>query len=116
VKLLFDENVSYRLVDLLSKEFAESTHVRLARLNGADDQKIWKYARDNGFVIVSKDTDFRDRSAVEGAPPKVVWLDVGNAGTEAIEGLLKVERLRIESFCASEESSFLILSIGAHAV
>ena len=40
--------------------------------------------RRSGLVIVSKDTDFRERSYVEGFPPKVIWLDVGNAGRRAI--------------------------------
>jgi predicted nuclease of predicted toxin-antitoxin system len=101
---------------LLANEFPGSTHVRTAGLRGADDGQIWDYASDHGFAIVSKDTDFRERSYVDGAPPKVVWLDVGNAGTEAIEGLLRQERDRVERFAASEESSFLILSIGAKAV
>ena len=61
---------------------------------------------------MSKDTDFRERSYLEGAPPKIVWLDVGNAGTKAIEGLLRREHDRIERFVESEESSVLILSLG----
>ena len=116
MKLLFDENVSDRLPQTLSDEFPGSTHVRTAGLRGADDRQIWDYAREHGFAIVSKDTDFRERSYVDGAPPKVVWLDVGNAGTEAIEGLLRHERERVERFAASEEASFLILSLGANAV
>ena len=116
MKLLFDENVSHRLAHSLSTEFPGSTHVRDVELRGADDRQIWDYARDQGFAIVSKDTDFRERRYVDGAPPKVVWLDVGNAGTEATEGLLRNERERIERFGTSEESSFLILSLGAKAV
>jgi hypothetical protein len=45
-----------------------------------------------------------------------VWLDVGNAGTEAIEGLLRRELDRIERFATAEESSVLILSLGPQAV
>jgi predicted nuclease of predicted toxin-antitoxin system len=116
VKLLFDENVSPRLVQKLVDEFPGSTHVISAALRGAEDRQIWDYARNEDYAIVSKDTDFRERSYVEGAPPKVVWLDVGNAGTEAIEDLLRGERDRIERFAAAEESSVLILSLGPQAV
>ena len=70
----------------------------------------------NGFAIVSKDTDFRERSYVEGFPPKIIWLDVGNAGTTAIAELLQRERQRVERFGTLEESSLLILSIGVSAV
>ena len=116
MKLLFDENVSPRLARTLASEFPGSTHVRSIGLRGAEDRQIWDYARNEDFAIVSKDTDFRERSYVEGAPPKIVWLDVGNAGAEAIEGLLRRERQRVERFAASEESSFLILSLEPRAV
>jgi predicted nuclease of predicted toxin-antitoxin system len=64
---------------------------------------------------VSKDTDFRERSFVEGFPPKVVWLDVGNAGTAQIEALLQRERERVEHFGQSADESLLILSFGVLA-
>ena len=78
--------------------------------------KIWEYAKAHAFMIVSKDTDFRERSFVEGFPPKVIWLDVGNAGTGQIEALLRGERQRIEHFESSSDASFLILSSGAPAI
>jgi len=115
VKLLFDENVSPRLVGSVAKEFPGSAHVRDIGLRGAEDQKIWDHARERGHVIVSKDTDFRERSYVEGFPPKIIWLDVGNAGTAAIAELLQRERQRIEHFENQQESSLLILSIGVPA-
>jgi predicted nuclease of predicted toxin-antitoxin system len=113
---LFDENVSTRLVDRLTLEFPGSEHVRNVGLRAAEDQQVWEYARAGSFAIVSKDTDFRERSFVEGFPPKVIWLDVGNAGTAAIADLLRSERERIERFETMEETSLLILSIGPSAV
>jgi predicted nuclease of predicted toxin-antitoxin system len=65
---------------------------------------------------VSKDSDFRERSYVEGAPPKVVWLDVGNAGTDAIAGLLRMHRQTIAGFVESVEASLLILSLDSRTV
>jgi predicted nuclease of predicted toxin-antitoxin system len=116
VKLLFDANVSDKLVRRLASECPDSTHVREVGLRGAEDPKIWDYARANGFAIVSKDNDFRERSYVEGPPPKVVWLDVANAGTGAIGELLQRERERVEHFGTLEGASLLILSIGPSAV
>jgi len=75
VKLFFDENVSAKLSRLLASEYPGSKHVEDVGLLGAADGKIWDYARSEGFMIVSKDTDFRERSFVEGFPPKVIWLD-----------------------------------------
>jgi predicted nuclease of predicted toxin-antitoxin system len=110
VKLLFDENLSPRLPDLLSGEFPGSSHVRNVGLLGADDGAVWTHARSNNFTIVSKDNDFRQRSFLEGAPPKIIWLSVGNAGTAALAGLLRREHLRILAFEAEAESSLLVLA------
>ena len=116
MRLLFDENVSPGLVIDLVNDYPGSAHVRDIGLRAADDHRIWDHARTHGFIIVSKDTDFRERSYVEGAPPKIIWLDVGNAGTLAIAELLRRERERIERFEGTEELSMLILSIGTSAV
>ncbi len=116
MKLLFDANVSHKLVDALASEYPGSAHVRDVGLRGAEDRQIWDQAKAQGFIIVSKDTDFRERSYVEGFPPKIIWLDVGNAGTVTIATLLRSELKRIERFATLEEMSVLILSIGTNAV
>lgn len=104
------------LVTRLATEYPGSTHVRDVRLRSAPDAQIWDYAKIHDFVIASKDTDFRERSFVEGFPPKVIWLDVGNAGTDPIEALLRREQPRAETFAVATDTSLLILSIGARAV
>ena len=116
MKLLFDENVSHKLSETLADVFPGSLHVRTVGLRGMEDRHVWEYARNEGFAIVSKDTDFRELGYVEGAPPKVVWLDVGNAGTKAIEQLLRREHERVGTFAESKESSVLILSLVQNAV
>lgn len=116
MKLLFDENVSHTLAQSLAGDYPGSAHVREVGLRGAEDADIWNHARTNGFAIVSKDTDFRERSYVEGFPPKIIWLDVGNAGTAAIAELLRRERHRVDRFGGDGETSLLILSIGAGAI
>ena len=113
MKLLFDENLSPKLAEDLTSEFPGSVHLRDLGLRGANDQQIWDYAQVHDFAIVSKDSDFRERSFVEGLPPKIVWLDVGNICTRAITELLRREHARVDSFGDQEESSLLILSIGA---
>jgi len=116
MRLLFDENLSPRLAEDLATEHPRSVHVRHIGLLGGGDTRIWNYAREHGLSIVSKDTDFRERSFVEGFPPKIIWLDVGNAGTAAILELLRRERGRLEGFESQEEASLLILSLGPSAV
>jgi predicted nuclease of predicted toxin-antitoxin system len=87
VKLLFDENLSPQLIGLLSDLYPESTHVDQCGLGGNNDTAIWEYAKANGFTIVSKDSDFEERSILLGAPPKFIWVRVHNCTTAAIEGL-----------------------------
>jgi predicted nuclease of predicted toxin-antitoxin system len=116
VKLLFDENLSPELVALVRDEYPDSTHVRDVGLRGTSDRRIWEHARANDFVIVSKDEDFRQRSLLEGAPPKVVWLQVGNAGTVPIADLLREQAPRLRRFEGDAESAFLIVSLVRRAV
>jgi predicted nuclease of predicted toxin-antitoxin system len=116
VKLLLDENLSYRLVALLRSAFPDSEHVDLVGLHAQADLAIWDFARDHGFTIVSKDDDFRQLSFLHGAPPKVIWLSVGNATTETILGVLNNRRSLIEGFAQDLEASLLILELPAAAI
>ncbi len=109
MKLLFDENLSYRLVTALSDIYPDSNHVRDVGLVGADDRRIWRYAANREFLLVSKDTDFYQRSVLHGAPPKVIWLRIGNAGTSAIAALLRERYLAVRRFAEAAEATFLPL-------
>ncbi len=110
MKLLFDENLSSRLVGALADEFPTSSHVNLAGLTSATDLEIWAYAREHDFAVVSKDDDFRSLSLVNGAPPKVIWLRIGNASTAAIEAFIRSALVKIRTFEISAEESLLVLS------
>ncbi|HEY2384004.1 MAG TPA: DUF5615 family PIN-like protein [Terriglobia bacterium] len=109
MKLLLDQNLSHRLVKALNLEFPESSHVRYAGLEKAPDGPVWEYAKTNGFLIVSKDADFHQRSFLFGHPPKVVWIRRGNCSTAAIETILREHREDIERFAETEQGSFLAL-------
>lgn len=102
VKLLFDQNISYRLVSPLKDLFPESNHVRLLGLEKASDEDIWEYAKRNGFVIVTQDSDFYERALVLGFPPKVLCLRFGNVSTEFIQQALQKNYQEIIDFDASE--------------
>ncbi|MBZ5546083.1 MAG: DUF5615 family PIN-like protein, partial [Acidobacteriia bacterium] len=78
MKLLFDQNLSPRLVQALASVYPDSVHVRDCGLQHADDESVWEFAGRNGFTIVSKDSDFRQRSFLFGFPPKVIWVRLGN--------------------------------------
>jgi predicted nuclease of predicted toxin-antitoxin system len=111
VKLLFDENLSFRLVAQLDPVFSGSAQVDSVGLHSQTDLVIWSYARDEGFAIVSKDDDFRQLAVLHGAPPKVIWLSVGNADTNAIATVINDRRFRIEAFIRDSVESLLILEL-----
>jgi predicted nuclease of predicted toxin-antitoxin system len=109
VRLLFDENLSFRLVSALADVYPESAHVRDVGLLGADDAAIWSYAAEHGFLLTSKDTDFYDRSLLYGAPPKVIWLRIGNSSVAATAALLRQQYILIRHFYEDDSASFLPL-------
>ncbi|MBT9311322.1 DUF5615 family PIN-like protein [Leptothoe kymatousa TAU-MAC 1615] len=73
MKLLLDENLSDRIIRSVIDLYPGSEHVKTVNLMHTDDAVIWEYARAYDFVIVSKDSDFHQRSLLHGHPPKV-WM------------------------------------------
>jgi predicted nuclease of predicted toxin-antitoxin system len=110
VKLLFDENLSPRLAEALSDLYPGSRAVRDCGLRGASDLEVWQYALEHGFAIVSKDSDFSQRSFLLGSPPKVIWLRIGNCTTTRADFVLRNEAARIHAFLASGQESCLVLA------
>ena len=111
MKLLFDENLSYRLVRLLADIYPDSAYVGDFDLLGAPDSIIWALAAEHGFMLVSKDTDFFERSGLYGAPPKVIWLRIGNAPTSATAGLLRDHYVIVRRFHDDPDSTLLALPL-----
>ncbi len=89
MKLLLDQNLSHRLAGRLDDLFPQSTHVRLVQLDRASDDKLWEYAKSNGYCIVTQDADFAERSRLYGSPPNVVWLRCGNCTPLQVERMLR---------------------------
>ncbi len=110
MKLLFDQNLSPRLVALLQSDFHGSQHVRDVGLASSPDPDIWAYAAANGLMIVSKDADFLQRALLLGQPPKVVWIRLGNCSTATIVALLQIRMADLLVFDADATAAFLALS------
>ena len=109
MKLLLDQNLSYRLCGRLADLYPDTQQVRQIGLDTADDQAIWQHARNNGFVLVTLDADFADIATLRGWPPKVIWLRCGNQSISVIESLLRRDLTQIEVFVADEDAAFLEL-------
>ena len=109
MRLLFDEQLSEDLVGLLHDPFPNSIHVRQQGLGGASDRQVWNLARDNECILVTKDEDFHRLSVVLGAPPKVVWIRIGNSTTEEVAELLRKRVDDIRRFVDHAEVTLLEL-------
>ena len=109
MRLLLDENLSDRIVVQILDLYPDSSHVKAHNLTRTDDAAIWSFARQHGFTIVSKDADFHQRSLVHGAPPKFIFLRVGNCPTSQITRLLRSEFFVISMFDADPNAAIFIL-------
>jgi len=110
MKLLFDENLSPKLPRLLGMLFPDSAHVRECGLRGCSDEDVWEYARAHGFVIISKDSDFQQRSMLYGHPPKVVWLRIGNCTRDQLVQLITNHEQDIHALDIDPFETVLVLS------
>ena len=107
MKLLFDENLPASLVRRLADVFPGSRYVRDVGLKATDDALIWAYAKTNGCIVVSKDSDYADRSVLYGHPPKVVGVRLGNCTAQAVADLLRHHSATLHTFAEDPTAAFL---------
>lgn len=110
MKLLFDQNLSFKLVDQLRDLFPGSYHLQDLNLDTAFDDEVWNYARKNDFIIITKDSDFNEFSIIRGTPPKIIWLQVGNCSTEQISNLLRKHYQDILAFESNDDEAIFSIS------
>lgn len=109
LKLLLDQNLSRKLVPVLATRYPGSSHVVYLGLDTADDATVRRYAREQGFTLVTKNTDMVDLCIVKGAPPKILWLRVGNCSTKVVASVLDLNESRIARFESAESQVVLSL-------
>lgn len=107
MKLLLDQNLSRRLIEILAADFPDTEHVLHLDMEKNEDTEIWDFAASNDYVIVSK--DFYQRSVAIGHPPKVIHLHIGNCSVQETAKILLAKRGHIRDFLAHETKSYLIL-------
>ena len=110
MKLLLYENLSPRLVFFSSEAFPDSRHVRDGGRASASDDEVWSYARDNDYAIVSKDSDFHQRSFLLERGPKVIWIQIGNSSTAQLGEVLRRHQDDILAFGQDTEGTFLAIA------
>ena len=109
MKLLLDENLSDRIIPKIIDLYPNSVHVKALNLTNTDDNIIWNFAKENNYVIVSKDSDFHQRNILYGHPPKFIYLRIGNSPTSKIVNILRDNLAVISEFNNSEVESILVL-------
>ncbi|WP_428653912.1 DUF5615 family PIN-like protein [Runella sp.] len=106
MKLLFDANLSYRIVKKLEETYEQCLHVTKTGLP-AEDSNIWSWARQNDYIIVTNDEDFYHLSSLYGFPPKVVLIRIGNQSTNQLADLLMLHKEDVEQLWVSKEYGIL---------
>ena len=109
MNILLDQNISFRVVSLLSTTFDNIKQVKQLGLADASDLEIWKYALKNKFTVITFDSDFIDLANLKGAPPKIIWLRFGNASNLKIANKLisKAELIKEFILITDKEIAFL---------
>lgn len=107
--LLLDHNLSPRLVNKLKEDFSSIIHVDWLGMSEASDLCIWDYAKDNDFMIVTKDRDFLERSSLMGHPPKILHLTLGNCSVQEIVDLLAAQSSQTKAFYKQTSRSYMLL-------
>ena len=109
MKLLYDQNLSPRLVDRLADLYPNSKHVYEIGLDQSNDGTLWTYAQHHDFIIATRDADFNEISIIRGFPPKVVWIRRGNCSTRDIETMLRSHFDTIQSLNENPNAGILTL-------
>jgi predicted nuclease of predicted toxin-antitoxin system len=110
MKLLFDENLSPKMVMALADVFPDSVHVDRVGLGGGSDDDVWRYAKDNDYMIVSKDSDFYEKSILYGHPPKIILIKRGNCTNRQIQLILRNKATFIADFYQNDDVSFISIT------
>jgi predicted nuclease of predicted toxin-antitoxin system len=109
MKLLFDENISYRILKMVLEAYPDSSHAKTEKLMHVDDKNVWEFAKKNNFTIVTNDSDFNDLNILRGFPPKIIWLRIGNTSTQNIAKMLIEKQTEINAFISDSENGILYI-------
>jgi predicted nuclease of predicted toxin-antitoxin system len=107
VKILFDQNISFRLVNRIKDIFPLAKQVRDVGIENYSDRDIWLFAQKENYIIVTFDSDFYDFSVVWGLPPKIILIKSFDQTSNNIEALLRKHLNNIQAFSEDKELACL---------
>jgi predicted nuclease of predicted toxin-antitoxin system len=102
MKLLFDQNISFRILKIIPEQYSNSSHVKKEGLINASDKQIWDFAKLHNYTIVTQDSDFNELNVLYGYPPKIIWIRAGNIKTIALLNILSDYYDDLEKFISDE--------------
>lgn len=111
MRLLLDQNISYKVVRLLNDSFGVVEHVKGLNLTDTPDLEIWRYAKEHNYTIITFDSDFIDLSVLRSSLPKVIWLKFGNASNLKVANKLLINQSAIKEFIADDRNEVLFLEL-----
>ena len=99
------------VVSFLQHDYPGSNQVVLLGMESATDKEVWHRARDDDFVILTRDADFQELSLVWGQPPKVIRLKTLNQSRAAtLKVLIENRDVIVESLLVQGLASVEIVS------
>ncbi len=109
MKVLIDQNISFRLVERLQNALSvDFIHLKSVNLADAPDIPIYLYAQNENFdAIMTMDNDFINIQSMLGTPPKLIWLRVGNCSTAALSLIINHKLLQIHAFLQEKDNDIL---------
>ena len=107
MKFICDVHMPIRLSKFLATQGAESIHVNQV-LNGSStpDTVISQYADQNDYIVITKDTDFRNAYLLKKTPRKLIRVCLGNISNDRLIELFR-NQLALIKRLALEDSFYL---------
>lgn len=109
MRLLLDENVSWRLAAYLRPHCAAVLHVRDVGLDESPDTSIWRYAKQHGYDVLTKDEDFVRLVLAEGFPPRVVAVQNAQVPVRQLADFLLARLPQVEAFLGEQQEFGMLL-------
>ncbi|NJO00592.1 MAG: DUF5615 family PIN-like protein [Bacteroidia bacterium] len=107
MKLLLDQNISYRIIKLLHEFYPEMSQIGRLGMAQTDDAMVWQYARTHNYILVTFDAYFHERNLISGYPIKIIWLQCQDTSTNNVVRILKDNYAAIKSFYEDENHTCL---------
>ena len=116
MKILLDQNLSFRLEKRLYRLYGEVRHVTSLGLRNANDREIWEFAKKNAYTVFTQDDDFETLHTLYGHPPKIVWFRMGNVPNEEFINVLTDRFDRISQFINNVDAESGLLEVYRHLI